>query len=75
MKLELTPTAQIDVVNGTNCRLWVGVDDQGVEVRAYIAALSPASTDEAVNARYAGELNELSLDQAYAMVVLDLRPQ
>lgn len=59
MKLHLESTPQITVFNGAPCRVWKGIDGTGVEVLAFIAAVSPQTHDERVAARYAGELLEV----------------
>ena len=59
MKVTLTPTARIDVVNGQPARIWVGEDDTGTPVKAWIATISPQTHDAAANERFANALREI----------------
>lgn len=56
MKVTLEPTGQIGIVNGTHARLWVGEDDAGVPVKAWIAMISPQTHDPAAHKRFATAL-------------------
>ena len=59
MKVTLEPTGQIDVVNGAQARVWIGEDDTGTPVKAWVATISPQTHDEAANQRFAEALREV----------------
>lgn len=65
MKITIEPTdelfeAQILVpADGPQlCRKWTGVTDDGVEVHAWILAVSPQTHDEGTALRFATELRQ-----------------
>lgn len=45
MKLTLEPTRAIESVNGTPCRVWVGITEEGTEVKAWVACVQPQTHD------------------------------
>lgn len=59
MRLTLEPTDKIQSVDGVPHRVWKGETEKGVPVLAYIRAVSPQTHDEAANAEFARELQEL----------------
>lgn len=59
MVITLSPTGQIDTFEGTPSRVWIGTDDTGAPVKAWITSVSPQTDDEAVHARFAKALKEL----------------
>jgi|GEM_PF-5822578 len=70
MKLTLEPTDKVRKLNGEDVREWRGVDEEGVEVIAYIAAVSAQTHDEAVQKRY----SEALMDRGFARLpAIDLR--
>lgn len=74
MKITLEPTPDIVRVHSaqgnTEARVWVGHDENGVPVRAWINTVSPQSHEPAVNERFATELREVRVSprsQAFDM--------
>lgn len=64
MKLTLSPTATVQDVNGTPCRLWIGNDETGLAVHAWVALVQPQSADKAHEARYAAALREVGVSHS-----------
>lgn len=64
MKLTIEPTPEIVQLRtgGVNvpARVWTGVDEHGIEVRAFITLVSPQTHDVDTNARFARELKEVA---------------
>jgi hypothetical protein len=59
MQLTLSPTAERDLVRGTEARRWQGTDADGVAVLAWLVAVQPQTTDKAVEQRFSETLNAL----------------
>lgn len=72
MKLTLEPTDKFEGVNGTRCRIWRGKTEAGVDVVAYVAAVSPQTHDEALLAVFERELKALPQPKR-ELVYFDLR--
>ena len=71
MKLTLEPTAEIERVQGVPHRVWRGVTDKGVEVRAYVAVVQPQTNDAEQLADFERELREMPYRRE--LVSFDLR--
>lgn len=66
MRLTLEPTPEIVTLASRGgariaARVWTGFTDDGVEVRAFVAAVSPQTHDEDVAARFLAQLQALEV--------------
>lgn len=63
MKLQIESTPEIITIKrgamSAMVRVWAGTDEHGVPVHALIAAVSPQTMDQAINDRFAIELQAL----------------
>lgn len=59
MKLELTPTDMFETVDGVPHRVWTGVTDSGVPVRAGVRYVQPQTHDEDALEEFETELQAL----------------
>lgn len=71
MKLTLQPTAKMESVQGTPCRVWEGETESGTPVKAWVAAVQPQTHDEALLAEFGRELKEMPYQRE--LVSFDLR--
>lgn len=69
MQLTLSPTTRIEKIDGAPCRVWKGVDQDGVEIIAWIRMVSPQTHDADVNAVFAEKLQALPTPRAGAMSI------
>lgn len=58
MKITITPTAHVASLDLGPCRLWTGVDENGVAVNLWIRAVQPPTHSEALLAPYDEQLSE-----------------
>jgi hypothetical protein len=60
MKLTIEPTSKVVMLNGTvDCRVWEGVDDEGIAVHCYIPRVAiPINAPEPVARRFRERLLE-----------------
>ncbi len=72
MKITIEPTATIEMVNGTMCRLWTGETDKGVPMHAYIAVVQPQTHDAEAIADFERALIERQAESRQA-VIFDTR--
>lgn len=70
--LTLTPTDRLERIEGQDCRVWAGQDDQGAPVLAFVRMVSPQTHDPEVNARFEARLRALPPLRA-ASVAVDWR--
>jgi hypothetical protein len=56
MKLTIEPTGTIEKIDGVPCRLWEGVTDQGVPVKAWVRTVQPQTHDPEALAAFESEL-------------------
>lgn len=64
MKLTLEPSQTVDTINGTTqARIWTGVTDQGVRVKAWIAVVQPQTHDEGQLKAFDAALQEVKADR------------
>jgi hypothetical protein len=59
MKLTISPTTVIELIEGVPCRRWEGVSDAGTPVHAWVRMLQPQTHDEAALAAFERELKAL----------------
>jgi hypothetical protein len=70
MKLALTPTATIQMIDGIECRVWEGADEYGTPVKVWIRMVSPQTHDENRLALFDAALAALPEPQ---MAAIDMR--
>lgn len=66
MMIEIHPTGIMESVGGQPCRIWRGTTDKGVPVSAWIAMVSPQSTEPQVEAEFQRELSEVKAERQLA---------
>ena len=66
MKITIENTDKIVDLNGVPARIWEGTTDSGDPVMCFVTRIAPLTHDEAVNARFASELQETRQPSAYA---------
>lgn len=71
MRITLEPTGKRQSVDGVSCRLWEGETDKGVAVKAWVAVVSPQTTDEAALADFDRELHAVKIERE--LVQFDMR--
>ena len=71
MQITIAPTKDIESVNGSPCRRWVGKTDKGVPIIAWITTVQPQTHDETTAREFAAELREVRSE--VVNVGMDLR--
>lgn len=72
MKITLESTAVIDTIRGEiEARIWEGVTDTGIPVKAWIAAVQPQTHDETALAEFGRALKEMPMTRQLS--TFDLR--
>lgn len=61
MKISITPTNTIEMVNGVRCREWIGISDQGVPCNLYVAMVKVKGGENQES--FERELNEVKSDR------------
>lgn len=70
MKLAIEPTSKLVALDGLDCRVWEGVDDQGVRVHCYIARVAiPIDSSDDVTDRFARRLRETRAPSAEVLAI------
>lgn len=72
MKLTLTPTETIQLVDGSPARKWEGTTEQGVPVMAFIRAVQPQTNDPAYLRAFEKDLQSLPTPKK-ELVSFDMR--
>jgi hypothetical protein len=69
VKITIEPTDMIVDIDHVTARIWEGTTDDGVPVMCFITRISPQTHDEAVNRRFAAELQETRAPSLAAQVI------
>lgn len=69
--ITLTPTDRITRIDGTECRIWTGTDQNGIEIEAAIKYVMPKTHDKAALAQF--EENLSLLPEPNTAMVIDYR--
>ncbi|GJD92873.1 hypothetical protein [Methylobacterium iners] len=69
MKLTLEPTGQLELVQGTPCRVWSGTTDTGLQVLAWVATVQPQTHDLGKLMAFEEELIEMPYRREAAGIV------
>ena len=72
MKLQLESTDTIQEIDGVPHRIWAGVTDSGVPVKAAVRFVQPQTHDARQLAAFERELQELPKPRS-SVVITDLR--
>ena len=57
MKIILEGTSKIITLNDVQCRVWEGFTEEGIPCHAYIANISPDTTDERQRSYFHSDLH------------------